>query len=131
MVNSLKLLNFRETEKIIYTCSRDGTVRRLNIISDDKMKEDKGFRLTHDNCVMDMSLDGDRLATACSGATVTLWNIETQEKMRILRGHQNGIRSVYLKEDYVVSGSRDKTVKLWNVLTGETLRTFQHSLDVR
>ena len=69
-----------------------------------------------------MSVDGDRLATGCSGAKVTLWNLETQERLRVLRGHLNGIRSVFLKGDLVLSGSRDKTVRLWSSTTGQTLR---------
>ena len=85
-------------------------------------EDDAAFKLVHDDSVIDMSVDGDRLAAGCSGAKVTLWDLETRERLRVLRGHGNGIRSVFLRGDLVLSGSRDKTVRLWNATTGQTLR---------
>ena len=92
--------------------------------------EDESFKLVHDDSVIDMSVDGDMVATGCSGAKVTLWNLERQERVRVLRGHLdrsirghlNGIRSVFLMGDLVLSGSRDKTVRLWSATTGKTIR---------
>ena len=84
--------------------------------------EDEAFKLVHDDSVIDMSVDGDMVATGCSGAKVTLWNLERQECVRVLRGHLNGIRSVLLMGDLVLSGSRDKTVRLWSATTGQTIR---------
>ena len=89
---------------------------------DSVVTEDKSFKLVHEDSVIDMSVDGDMLATGCSGAKVALWNLETQECVRVLRGHHNGIRSVFLRGDLVLSGSRDKTVRLWSAATGQTLR---------
>ena len=86
------------------------------------LAEDKSFKLVHEDPVIDMSVDGERAATGCSGARVTLWDLERQERLRVLRGHLNGIRSVFLRGDWVLSGSRDKTVRLWSAKTGQTLR---------
>ncbi len=82
------MLAFREHDQLIYTCSRDGTVRRLKIVlksdRDDEvaLSEDKAFRLNHESCVMDMSVDdsSDRAITGTSGAEVALWSLATQQR---------------------------------------------------
>ena len=51
--------------------------------------------------------------------TIKLWNVETGQEIRTLRGHGSFVSSVSFSPDgkTLVSGSDDKTIKLWNLGT--------------
>ena len=51
--------------------------------------------------------------------TIKLWNVETGQEIRTLKGHDNYVRSVNFSPDgkTLVSGSADRTIKLWNLGT--------------
>jgi WD40 repeat protein len=53
--------------------------------------------------------------------TIKLWNVETGEEIRTLKGHDSSVNSVNFSPDgkTLVSGSWDNTIKLWNVETGK------------
>jgi WD40 repeat protein len=48
--------------------------------------------------------------------TIKLWNVETGQEIRTLKGHDNYVTSVNFSPDgkTLVSGSYDNTIKLWN-----------------
>jgi WD40 repeat protein len=51
--------------------------------------------------------------------TIKLWNVETGQEIRTLKGHDNSVSSVNFSPDgkTLVSGSADNTIKLWNLGT--------------
>ncbi|NCS59391.1 MAG: WD40 repeat domain-containing protein, partial [Microcystis aeruginosa G11-04] len=59
--------------------------------------------------------------------TIKLWNVETGQEIRTLKGHDNYVYSVNFSPDgkTLVSGSWDNTIKLWNVETGQEIRTLK------
>ena len=59
--------------------------------------------------------------------TIKLWNVETGQEIRTLKGHDSLVNSVNFSPDgkTLVSGSDDKTIKLWNVETGQEIRTLK------
>ncbi|MFB2893410.1 trypsin-like peptidase domain-containing protein [Aerosakkonemataceae cyanobacterium BLCC-F50] len=62
-------------------------------------------------------------------ATIKLWNRNTGELLRTLKGHSGTISSLAIDPfgHILASGSYDGTIKIWNLHTGQLL----HSLDVR
>ncbi|BAG03646.1 hypothetical protein [Microcystis aeruginosa] len=75
---------------------------------------------------VNFSPDGKTLVSVSRDNTIKLWNVETGEEIRTLKGH-DGVQSVNFSPDgkTLVSGSWDNTIKLWNVETGEEIRTLK------
>lgn len=81
---------------------------------------------------LDVSLDGNYIASASSDNTVIVWRLDG-EPYQTLRAHSNWVRSVSFAPDgtTLVTGSDDDTVRLWN-LQGILLKTFSgHDASVR
>ena len=59
--------------------------------------------------------------------SVRIWDIETGEEIRTLRGHTNTVDSVKFTLDgnYILSASWDGTIKRWDVITGQMLQTYE------
>ena len=60
-----------------------------------------------------------------------VWNVETGQEVRTLKGHTAGVTSVVLSLDgkRIVSGSEDKTVKVWDASTGQEVLTLKGHTD--
>lgn len=66
---------------------------------------------------------GKYLAGAGLTDTVTVWDVETQETVFELAGHQEKINAVAFDPtgSYLASGGDDMTVRVWDVLSGRLL----------
>jgi WD40 repeat protein len=62
-------------------------------------------------------------------STIKIWNRNTGELLRTLKGHSGTISSLAIDPfgHILASGSYDGTIKIWNLYTGQLL----HTLDVR
>jgi WD40 repeat protein len=67
-----------------------------------------------------LSPDGRTLALPAQ-ATVTLWDVESGEKLAVTEGHRDRIDSVAFAAagDSVLTGSGDNTLAVWDVRTGK------------
>ncbi len=73
------------------------------------------------------SPDGTYALSASRDNTLRLWNVETEEPVRILQGHTKMVLTCAFSPDgkYALSGSQDSTLRLWDVTTGEQSAIFQ------
>ena len=80
----------------------------------------------HTNGVMCLQMcEAERmLATGSYDSTIKIWNIDTGEEIRTIRGHTSGIRSLQFDSTKLISGGLDRTVKVWNWRTGELVSTY-------
>jgi WD40 repeat protein len=76
-------------------------------------------------------MDGRYVVSASMDHTVKVWDLDSGEEQRALRGHTFIVDSVALSADgrYVVSASRDQTVRVWDLGTGEEQRTLRGHTD--
>jgi len=67
------------------------------------------------------------LASGSYDQKVILWNIESGELVRSLKGHEAAVISVAFspKGDFLATGSEDETIRLWEVETGNIIKTLR------
>lgn len=75
---------------------------------------------------VELSPDGELLATCSYDREIILWNAETGEQVRALKGHNGAIFDVAFNPDGTVlaSASADETCKVWRVSDGVRLDTL-------
>ena len=56
-----------------------------------------------------------------------MWDLDSGEELRTLRGHEDSVNAVALTADgrRAVSASWDQTLKVWDLDSGEELRTLR------
>lgn len=77
--------------------------------------------------------DDNILASGSSDRTIKIWNLQQQQEIRTLKGHNEEVLTVIFSPDgeVVASGSRDDTVKIWGFQDGSLLNTLVgHQNDV-
>jgi WD40 repeat protein len=72
------------------------------------------------------SLDGQRLATACTDQTIHIWNASTGEPLQQLQGHASVVRQAAFLggDDLLASRAWDGTLRLWEPRTGQQVLNF-------
>uniref|UniRef100_A0A2C9K7X2 Uncharacterized protein n=1 Tax=Biomphalaria glabrata TaxID=6526 RepID=A0A2C9K7X2_BIOGL len=89
----------------------------------------------HTGAIMDVhfSTDGSMLFSASTDKTVGVWDIETGERMRKLKGHQTFVNTLHPARrgpQLLCTGSDDGTVKTWDARKKGTINTFQCTYQV-
>ena len=70
---------------------------------------------------------GQILASCGNDRTVKLWDVQSGECLKTLKGHTGEVWSIAFSPlgSILASGSQDGTVKLWDISTGECLNTLR------
>ena len=73
---------------------------------------------------MAWSPDGSLLCTGSDDQTLRLWNAETGQCVKVLRGHTHFVMccDFSTKGNMLVSGSMDETIRIWEVRSGDLLK---------
>ena len=79
------------------------------------------------NAPVVVSPDGRRILSGSDDHTLILWNRETAQPIRRLKGHTARVIAVAISPDgrRALSGGDDSIVRLWELDSGETIRTLQ------
>jgi WD40 repeat protein len=75
--------------------------------------------------------DGRCALSGSCDKTLRLWDLQTGETLRTLKGHTHWVSAMVVLGDgrRALSGSDDNTLRLWDLETGETLRTLEGHTD--
>ncbi|RMH75514.1 MAG: hypothetical protein D6680_11465, partial [Cyanobacteria bacterium J007] len=84
--------------------------------------------LKHDDAVRSVAIapQGNILVSGSNDKTVKIWDLESGQPMRTLRGHLGSAIAVAISADgkTIASGSGDNTIKIWDLQSGELLTTL-------
>lgn len=77
-------------------------------------------------CAIALLDDGQRALVATGDAGITLWDLQTGQRLRSYLGHEDFVRGIAVVADGArfLSASADRSVRLWNTASGECLRLF-------
>ncbi|KAF2433637.1 WD40 repeat-like protein [Tothia fuscella] len=81
----------------------------------------------HTNGVTCLQFRANILASGSYDTTIKIWNMESKEEIRTLKGndgHTLGVRCLQFDDKQLVSGSLDGTVKIWDWTTGQLIKTL-------
>lgn len=69
---------------------------------------------------------GNIFASGSDDQTVKIWDLNSRQKIRTLKGHSGWVYDVAISPDArtVVSTSNDQTIKIWDLSTGAEIRTL-------
>ena len=80
-------------------------------------------------CVNSVALtpDGRKGISGSRDKTVRVWDLESGECLKVLKGHTNSVRSVALTPDgrKGISGGEDKTVRVWDLESRVCLKVLE------
>lgn len=112
--------------------SKDGIVRIWDIETASPLGEPLQG---HTDCILDVtySLDGKMIASCSKDGSIILWNAETGEQIRIIKGVKDyAIRIVFTHDDKNLvflarCESREDTLNIWNIEDG----CFVHEIPIQ
>nr|VZI06609.1 unnamed protein product [Spirometra erinaceieuropaei] len=89
----------------------------------------------HGGAILDLAIssDGELLYSASSDKTLAIWDLETCQRVKRIRGHQNIVNSVDIARrgpQLICSGSDDGTVRLWDRRVKKEVQNFQNTYQV-
>jgi WD40 repeat protein len=64
-----------------------------------------------------LHFDDERFITATD--SIEVFNVNTGELIRTLRGHTDSVMCLDFNKQWIVSGSKDHTIRVWDVKTGQ------------
>lgn len=105
------------------TAQRGGSVIIINATTGEVLKKLNDDLRSNYN-VLDISPDGQWIATGGQGSTVNLWETESWTLVAKLAGHQQDLAAVRFHPDgqWVASASLDKTIRIWDIAARRELR---------
>jgi WD40 repeat protein len=131
-IREIRGLVFSPTGQHLASASGDGVVKLWDAT---RLHENQEARLTLRARVPGPSVnvafspDGRRLATGGEKNMVTIWNVQTGERLRTIEGHTGEVYTLAFSPDddgrWIASAGEDSTVKVWDSHTGTLIQSFR------
>lgn len=67
----------------------------------------------------------ETIITGNNDGSIGVWDVQSRECIKIMRGHGYMVTSISIIGNFVVSGSIDRTVKVWPIEYGQCMETWE------
>jgi WD40 repeat protein len=79
-----------------------------------------------------LKVSGIKLIAGLGYKNIKIWDLEKNDAIALLEGHESGIKSLYVDESIYVSGDAKGVVNIWDIESNEAINTIEaHQWDVR
>jgi len=79
-----------------------------------------------------LQFDDQKIVSGVEDHTIHVYDIDTGEIKRVLRGHEGGVWCLQFVRNMLVSGATDRMLRVWDLLSGECTHTgFGHTSTIR
>ena len=80
-----------------------------------------------------ISNDGSILAVGSGGGSITLWNIQSGQRIASIKAHKRSVNALAFSTDgtTLVSGGEDSEIHLWDVLTQKRMYTLLRTFNAQ
>lgn len=72
----------------------------------------------------------NQIVSCSSDSTLKIWDFETTELIRTLKGHHNKVTSVQANQFRIISSGKDRCLKIWDADQRECLFSLERPFDV-
>eukprot|EP01116_Phalansterium_solitarium_P003945 TRINITY_DN1478_c0_g2_i3.p1 TRINITY_DN1478_c0_g2~~TRINITY_DN1478_c0_g2_i3.p1 ORF type:complete len:2362 (+),score=859.43 TRINITY_DN1478_c0_g2_i3:58-7143(+) len=112
----------------VLSCSADGTVKVWDAQAEPHAL---GHAKAVNACAF--SADGLTMASGSDDHSLKVWNLQTQQLQRALRGHSGAVRAcVFVNDSTLASGGDEGLVYIWDIARGSLAATLEgHTNSVR
>jgi len=121
-INDLQL---SKDKKFFYAAVKGGIVKKIETAG--KNNEVMSFiGHTDEINALELSPDGNFMASASNDKTIQIWNISTGKSVKILNGFEWKVTSLEYSSDgkYIIGGCNNGVTKLFNLETGKLVSDF-------
>ncbi len=82
---------------------------------------------------LDTNEDGSLILTASSDNSLIIWDTQSHNKLKTLKGHGRGVlQGKFISSSMIASISSDNTLKIWDAETGKLVNSFEdHAKKVK
>lgn len=100
--------------------------------SDEELEVEPSFTdHSHTGCVKTIASTRNVLVSGSTDERICLFDIETNQEMGILCGHEGTVTRLAIYEEHMLSSAEDQTVRIWSLEDWEEIKTLKHSAAVR
>ena len=69
-------------------------------------------------------LSKNRIVSGSDDYMIKIWNLDTGECLKTLRGHEDSVTCFELYDERLISGSWDGLIKIWDINSSECIKTL-------
>ncbi len=76
-------------------------------------------------CIRRLSKNGNTVASGSDDYMIKIWNLETGECIKTLRGHEDSVTCFEMYDEKLISGSWDGLIKIWDLKKNECIQNLE------
>jgi WD40 repeat protein len=81
----------------------------------------------HDDWITSFGMRDERFGTSSCDQTAALWDVNTLERLAVLRGHESDVMCIALGSLYITTGSADNSIRVFDAVSFQLIRLINRA----